>query len=497
MNRRILSIGTACLLAAALLHAAAESLRAQAPPASLEEALSPVQPPPQEVPQPQPSAPVPMPASTVPVVPLDPPPAAPPPEANTKQAAPAASLQAAVARIQAPPRRKTRLSLPETHGRVALRYSEDRWDGHRAQKMSEYLRLNSQRILSEKLSAELDVRDDLAAEDQGLSTRRGNRTRLFSANLLLERLPLGTSFRLGRQFYYASNAAVNFDGAAMEWAPSRWVSAGAFAGDPVVYMGAGLADRFQGGFFKLGGGQKAHLRADLIQAVHDTGFRTDRDLQLAYFQRLGRTLTTNASASMLNGRGKSLSFRLQYSQPKSGLVLAPFYFKQLYVVDYANELVSPYVTSVAHYERFERAGLRASRTFLAKYSVSATGEAYWPTQRQRFSMNFSAFDLLLPGLTASVSGSQDLSKTSSNFSMSFSAGFKMSKSVEMSAGTGYYSNENMGYYERTRDETRVYYTELKWRRSKNMDVSVSPSMTDNSAMGYKTTRVEFRNNWRF
>lgn len=387
--------------------------------------------------------------------------------------------------------------LPEAHGRLTNRYTQDNWGPFEEKRLSTSFQMGVENIFWNKLSAEVSLRNDVRAEGKGVKFQE-NFLKVFTANAALDKLPWGFSTRVGRQYYYGAESTVNFDGVNVEWQKLKWLQLGAMGGNPVNQGGVPVGHLFQGGFVKLMKGNKAHVRAGILRVLHTDTFKADDDIEVSVYRRFGAAFTLRGRTSILNGTPKSSFFTVQYQNPAWGLTVSPSFYKHLYVVAPEDlTKVSPYARTFANFERYQRIGADVIKTLGSHLSMTGGAEGYFPRKRQRFSLGLSGWDILAKGTNFSLFGVKNIGERSDNMAFTGTLGYKPKTLFDFSAGVSINADVSETFYGRKVTNTRTYFGSLKFIPRRNLDFTLSPSVTRSSDSGDRMYRVELRNNWRF
>ncbi|MBI5240938.1 MAG: hypothetical protein HY926_10740 [Elusimicrobia bacterium] len=386
---------------------------------------------------------------------------------------------------------------PDVHGNAKLRYAQDRTAGLESHQAAAYMALDGRNMFWDKLGFTVDVRDRFNYEKSDLGSERRNAFTAYQANVSLNDLAGGFALKAGRQYYYAGETTAHFDGGAVEWQNWRWLKLSAYGGKPADGMGPPTAAGFRGAAVKLGSGRKGYVQLDLLLAEHNGRYATDRDQQATVFRRLPLGLDFTGNVSFLNRLPKSASARLLCYVPSLGLTVTPRYYRHMYVGDPASEELSPYQRSLAVLEPFQKYGVGVSKYFKLGLSLSGGTDTTMPARRQNYYLSAAAPNLFVKGLEGILSLAYETQGSRRTSSLSVGAGYGLSSSLRLSAGSSFNRSRENTEWGGFRSESRTYYATLKWSRGKRMDVSFSPSLVQTSASSSPIQRFELNNNFRF
>lgn len=392
------------------------------------------------------------------------------------------------------------LAKPEIHGLARFKAARDETQGLEQNRLTQTLRLDARQVFWDKFSFNLDLRNEFRYDKTPAAQTRQDYADALLAYATLDRLPFGTSVRLGRQYFYGAETTWHVDGAAAEWRGASWLQIGGFSGRPVVLgrrRGAALAENLQGGSIRLGRGRKGSVDLSAVMASHAGKYAADREVQAAVFRRMTDTIDLRGSYSSLNNAPKSASARLQWRLPESMITVTPHYYKQLLVADPASEALSPYARTMAHFRRFERYGINFSKAFAAGVSLSGGGDLYLPDQRREYRAGVSASNILSTGFDAGVSASRSLVESRSTLALSAYAGYRLGAGLELSTGTSLNESKDSDPSGFGGSKSQTYYADLKWSGRKGREVRLSPSMVRTTGLSSPIYRVELTNGWRF
>ncbi len=393
--------------------------------------------------------------------------------------------------------RQTAASLPEIHGNVRMRFSDDRMEGYESQQAAFFLGMNGRNVFWDKLGFNLDLRDRWNKDRTGTDIQKKNSLTAYEANATINDLFGVLSLKAGRQYYYAGDTSVNFDGGAAALKAASWLSLSAFGGRPVATLGQSIADEVRGAGVKFGSGRRAYLQLDAMQASYHSTFSPDREVQGTAFLRLAANVDITGNLAYLDNLPKSASLRMLCYVPNWGLTLTPNYYKHFYVGDPASTDLSPYRQTIVTPDRFERMGLGFSQYFKIGLNVSGGGNLTLPGNRQDYYASISAPNLFHTGLEAVTSANYGRDLTRYNHSYTVSAGYSITKSWKVTVGNSYSQTRDTYYGGMSNSDSLVYFGSIRWSLRKKLDITFSPSFMPSRSNNPSSTRLELTNNWRF
>ena len=386
---------------------------------------------------------------------------------------------------------------PDIHGNARLRYSLDLMSGMENHQGVVSLALDGRNVFWDELAFSLDTRERINYEKTGGDIQRRTSFNPYLANLAVNDLPGGLSLKAGRQYYYAGETTANFDGGTAELQPLPWLKFSTYGGKPVAVMRQSLAAQYRGAALKLGAGHRGYVQFDLLLASHGHDYATNREAQVTVFRRFLSGLDFIGNLTYLDRLPKSLSARVLYYIPEWRVTLTPNYYKHLYLGDPSSLLLSPYQRFSAYTERFERAGLGASKYFDSGLSLSAGANYSQPSRRKNGYLSATVPHILRTKIEAVVSGSYDTQLARRTYPLTVSVAYPVTKSVRISGGGSYSQTRDAAYGGIGNVDSRTYFGTVQWSPRKGLTFSCSPSMVKSSAVESPIYRIELTNNWRF
>jgi hypothetical protein len=330
-----------------------------------------------------------------------------------------------------------------------------------------------------RLSGDLDGRGD--ATDQAVfpslaDTFDGSvHGWLYQAYVDLERPPVGSQWRIGRQIDFLTPEFAHYDGVRISSTEtSRRLQGGVYGGLPVrLYEATQAGDVLFGAWGEARPWRDGRVRADWMHVEDDDRFGDHSDdlLGLSVWQRFGERLRGDASYTRLEDRDRDLRLRASWDDAERDLILTASFYRLLDTQrDFADEF-DPFFGVLHDYFPFSQLRLAASKGLSKRTRLEggadlrrvddSDDEGSFNRDYERGWAALVLLDRLLPGLTLTLTGDVWRSDDEDIGSLGIDATRELSDGLRVSAGTSYALYRYDSFLDRERDDVRVWYAKLR------------------------------------
>lgn len=390
-------------------------------------------------------------------------------------------------------------------GRLSARYSNDTGNNTDNQKASEYLFMNVDNIIEERVSAYINMKSeqDLDGPGGNVYNYKVARSTLYSGYVDFYKLPFSTSLRAGRQYCYEAESA-HFDGVRLDLVNPTRYSAAVFSGSPVTYYGTSYAKSLGGGFLRVTPNRNHTFESYLLDVVsggnHDDGYGG------SWQGRFFNSLNTRTNLTFLNSDTRDLNASATYNYSPWNASVTTAYYRQFLEVDTSQGSYSPYLVYLGSYIPFHQGRLSVAKNFSSKLNVSLGGLMRKAVKESSNSSNIefnqytaNAFvsDLFFKDLSASMGVSRYDSTRNETTSLTGTLTKKFQKKLELSAGSYFSKYDYFFFAEGERIDTRTDFFKAIWKPVKIYTMHLNLSRQDTSNYSEPFYSLEARNDITF
>jgi hypothetical protein len=333
---------------------------------------------------------------------------------------------------------------------------------------------------------------------------------LYEAYVDVERPPLVSEVRVGRQIDYLTPVFAYFDGARIATpTATRWkLDGGLYGGVPVrLYESSTSGDEMLGAWGEVEPWRGARVRVDWMHVEDEDRFGAHDDdlVGISGWQRVGENLRLDGIYTRIEDQGRDLRARATWNDAEQDLTLLASWYRLLDTQnDFAAEL-DPFTSSLQSFFPYNQYRLMLSKGIVQRWRVDGGfdvrrlddegDEGSFNHDYDRGWMSVSLLDAWPPGTTVTLTGDvwssdgRDIESWGADVQRKLEGGF------EFGLGTSYSLYRYDLFLDRERDDVRLWYLRVKRQTSKALAWELHYDYEDDSEDDFHILTAGLT--WRF
>jgi hypothetical protein len=304
---------------------------------------------------------------------------------------------------------------------------------------------------------------------------------LYEAYVDVQRPPVVSALRLGRQIDYLTPVFAYFDGARVKtptWTPLK-ITGGLYGGVPVrLYESSTSGDEIIGVWGELRPWSGSRMRLDWMHVEDDQRFaaRSDDLFGLSAWQRLSEELRVDAGYTRLEETDRDVRARANWNDARHDFTLQLSWYRLLETQSQFALEFDPFTSSLQSYSPFDQYRALASKGLSENWRIDggfdlrrlddAKDEGAFNHDYDRGWVAVALLDAWPAGTTVTVTGDWWSSDGRDVESWGLDLSRKLEDGLSVNAGTSYALYRYDIFLDAERDDVRFWYLKLKKQYSK-------------------------------